>query len=273
MKRYLILLMLACLSPIACSISSTVDVEATVQAAIAATGTAMAAAGAAPPEARPPAQPSQPTPTARSAPTATPPPTSAPAWSSITTPTRASTPTPTAKPTRTFTPRATATRVPSPTATLRPPAPPTATPPPPAPPTATPEPLPAFRPPTGLLASGQGGGSGELLVKNGTEADALVIVTSLADQPVMSAYIRAAESFNMTGIPDGTYRLYFSKGEGWDSDANRFIRNVSYQRFESVLEFVTTATQYTGYEVTLYGVAGGTASTEQVDPSQFPGLP
>lgn len=30
----------------------------------------------------------------------------------------------------------------------------------------------------------------------------------LADQPVMSACVRAAESFNMTGIPDSNYHLW-----------------------------------------------------------------
>ena len=43
---------------------------------------------------------------------------------------------------------------------------------------------------------------------------------------------------------------------------------------EDPLDVIATDTiaANTGYEVTLYGVAGGTASTENVDPSQFPSL-
>ena len=178
-------------------------------------------------------------------------------------PTSTTMPAPTPKPTHTPRPTATSAKRPTPSVAASPP--PAAT--------AVPEPKPAIRPATGLLVSAaQAGGRGELLIKNGTDADALIILASLDDQPVLSAYIRAAESFNMTGIPDGTYRLYFSKGEGWDSEANRFMQNVSYQRFEATPQFATTETQYTSYEVTLYGVAGGTASTEQVDPGQFPGV-
>lgn len=137
----------------------------------------------------------------------------------------------------------------------------------PALPTAPP---PATRPATGLVVNNAGGGMGELLVKNGTDSDALVIVATSDSRPLMSAYIRAAESYNLAGIPDGAYWLYFCKGEGWDAAAKKFTRNETCQRFEDPLGFQTTATQYTGYEVTLYGVAGGTASTEQVDPSQVP---
>ncbi len=137
----------------------------------------------------------------------------------------------------------------------------------PALPTAPP---PATRPATGLVVDNVGGGMGELLIKNGTDADALVIVATADSRPLMSAYIRAAESYNLAGIPDGTYWLYFCKGEAWDAAAKKFTRNETCQRFEDPLGFQTTATQYTGYEVTLYGVAGGTASTEQVDPREVP---
>jgi hypothetical protein len=112
---------------------------------------------------------------------------------------------------------------------------------------------------------------GELLIKNGTDSDALAVLATLEDQAVLSAYIRAEEQFQMTGIPDNSYQLYFHKGSLWDSGSNRFANNPTYQRFEDLLPFETTATQYTGYEVTLFGVAGGSAATENVDPGQFPG--
>jgi hypothetical protein len=168
------------------------------------------------------------------------------------TPTDTPMPTDTPPPAPTDTPRPTAT--PSPRPTTRP----TDTPPPP------------FRPPTGLLEDQAPGGRGELLVKNGTDADALVILTRLNDQPAKSAYIRNGQSFNITSIPDGTYRLYYSKGEGFNRATNRFTRNATYQRLDATIEFTSSATQYTTWEVTLYGVAGGNVGSEPVDPSQFP---
>ena len=77
----------------------------------------------------------------------------------------------------------------------------------------------------------------------------------------------------MTQIADGTYRLYFSKGDGWDAARKEFARNVTRQRFADTLTFVSPGGQYTTYEVTLYGVAGGNAATQNVPAGQFPAVP
>jgi hypothetical protein len=114
------------------------------------------------------------------------------------------------------------------------------------------------------------GGRGELLVKNGTDADALVILAGMDDQAVKTAYIRASRQFNITGVRNGTYRLYYSKGEAFNKDTKRFTRNATYQRMDATLGFTSSATQYTTWEVTLYGVVGGNVGTEPVDPSDFP---
>ena len=128
----------------------------------------------------------------------------------------------------------------------------------------------SFRPFSELVARSVSGGMGELLIKNGTDSDALAVLTTLDDQAVLSAYIRTGEQFQMTGIPDDAYRLYFHMGTLWDSVNKQFMDDASYQRFEDFLQFQTMATQYTGFEVTLYEVVGGTAATEDVDPGQFP---
>ena len=175
---------------------------------------------------------------------------------------------PSKTPAATATPKNTPTPLPPPTNTLAPKPTSPPTPKPTSPPTATP--TPPFRPPTGMLEDHSSGGQGELLIKNGTDADALVILTGLDDKALKSAYIRNAESFNMTGIPDGTYRLYYSKGEAFNKETNRFTKNATYQRLDATIGFTTSATQYTTWEVTLYGVVGGTVGSEPVDPSEFP---
>jgi hypothetical protein len=175
-------------------------------------------------------------------------------------PTRTPAPTRTSPPTYTPRPPATQTSVPSPTSTPSPshtPAP-------------TNTPVPPFRPPTGMLVDKAPGGMGELLIKNGTDSDALVILTGLDEQAVKTAYIHAAESFNMTGIHDGTYLLFFSKGDAFSEETYRFTQNATYQRMDTTIPFETTASQYTVWELTLYGVAGGTVGSERVDPEDFP---
>lgn len=160
------------------------------------------------------------------------------------------TPSPVPSPTNTLTP----TPKPSP----RPTSPPTATSPPP------------YRPPTGMLEDHAPGGAGEMLIKNGTDADALVVLAWLDDRPAKSAYIRKGKSFNMTGIPDGTYRLYYSKGQAFSRETHRFTKNATYQRLDATMEFTSPGNQYTTWEVTLYGVASGNVGSQTVDPSQFP---
>ncbi len=122
-----------------------------------------------------------------------------------------------------------------------------------------------LHPSTGLIDSYvTESGSGELLVKNGTDGDGVVILTTLDDAPVQAAYIRSGESYNMTDIPDGEYGLYFSKGEKWNDKLNVFTEAVSRQRFDDVFDFSSTLLTYSSWEVTLYGVSGGTTSAVDV---------
>ncbi|NLX35784.1 MAG: hypothetical protein GXY68_03745 [Chloroflexi bacterium] len=175
------------------------------------------------------------------------------------TPAPTRTPRPTSTPEPTLTPRPTHT----PTETLTP-LPPTE----PPPPTNTPPP--PYRPPTSMLIDSAPGGLGTLLIKNGTSADALVVLAGLDEKAVKTAYIRLGESFTMTGITDAEYLIYYSKGEAFDKATNRFTQNATYQRMDITVPFTTTATQYTQVEVTLYAVEGGTVGSEPVDPALFP---
>jgi uncharacterized protein YgiM (DUF1202 family) len=129
-----------------------------------------------------------------------------------------------------------------------------------------------YRPPTGLLKVGPGGGLGELSVENGTANDGLAVLTTTAGQTVMAAYIRSNTTYKLSAIPDGTYRLYFSTGAGWDGDDSRFTERPRFSRFEDPFPFKTTETTYTIWNVTLQPVAGGKAESEDVNPAQFPGI-
>ena len=113
---------------------------------------------------------------------------------------------------------------------------------------------------------------GQLTVQNGTDADGVVILTSQAGAPMMAAYIRVGETALMGGIGDGTYLLYFSKGSRWSTATAEFTENVTLQRFTDLFPFNTTATSSTSWTVTLFGVAGGNAGSQYVDPGSFPDI-
>ncbi|MGQ9682247.1 MAG: hypothetical protein ACUVX9_06905 [Anaerolineae bacterium] len=191
-------------------------------------------------------------------------------------------PAPTASPLPTqATPTATPT-VPPPTDT---PAPPTETP-PPAQPTNTPEPTATepptrepYRPPNGPVSADPADAQlpdsvrrTTVLVKNGTDSDALVILLNRRTGGKRAAYIWAGRSVEMRlGGCEDTYEIYFSKGADWDEARHAFTRNVIYEKFEDTLACAEHG-QDVSYELTLYAVAGGNVATERVPPEQFPGL-
>ncbi len=124
-----------------------------------------------------------------------------------------------------------------------------------------------FRPYTGIIKNSQGDGLGELSISNGTVADTVAILAISQRETVMSAYIRAGDSFALKGIPDGTYYLYFSLGELWDGE--EFTQNRRNKRFEDKFSF-STDEKYVIWSVTLHPVVGGTAETEEVAVDDFP---
>lgn len=193
------------------------------------------------------------TPTATSTHTHTPTPTATATHTHTHTPAPTDTPTITPTNTPTDTPTATATHTPIPTAT----------------------PLPR-RLPTGTVTQDVGArnGLGQLTIDNGRELDAVAALSGPSGDRVIAVYVQGNGTFTITGIENGTYDLYFSLGEDWDSASARFTRRASYFRFEESVAFVTTpipgGQSYTVFEVTLHAVAGGTAEIESVPEEEFP---
>lgn len=180
------------------------------------------------------------------------------------TPTHTHTPTSTSTHTPTFTATPTATQTPThtPTATYTP-----------IRPTATPRTL-----ATGTLIKEimTRDGRGELAIDNGNDMNSVAVLTGIHGIRMLAVYVAAHSEFTVTGIPDGTYYLYFTLGEDWDSNSARFTRRVSFLQFEEPFDFVTTETEtevrWKTWEVTLHPVIGGTADTEEVAEEEFPDL-
>lgn len=115
------------------------------------------------------------------------------------------------------------------------------------------------------------GGAGQLKIENGGSDAVINVVLGNSKTPAISVYVRGKGKFTVSGVRDGTYRIYMTSGKDWDPKAKAFARDCSFQRFEDTFQFRTTSTQYTIWTITLTPVVGGNARTSDVDPSTFPG--
>jgi hypothetical protein len=115
-------------------------------------------------------------------------------------------------------------------------------------------------------------GVGELTIGNDLDLDAVAVLSRQEGPLIVAVYILNHDTHTITGVPDGSYDLYFTVGEDWDGQQGAFTRKRRLSRFEDPLPFTTTDSTYSVWSVTLHPVAGGTASTETVPEGAFPGL-
>lgn len=115
-------------------------------------------------------------------------------------------------------------------------------------------------------------GNGKLRVRNGTNLDAVAKLV-YADRSVYSVYIRSGGEYTIGGISDGYYRLMFALGNNWHRDTKMFALNSTYSKFDESFDFITRdsgdGVYYRTFEVTLNPVAGGQATTANVNPAEF----
>ena len=113
-----------------------------------------------------------------------------------------------------------------------------------------------------------------MIIKNGG-SDA-VVTLSKKGKTTASVFVRKDKQATVTGVPDGSYTVFFTSGAGWDGKVRAFGRSCSFQRSEKKSKFVTTAPTLTKagsrtvFTYTLYAVVGGNAPTKDVDPGDFP---
>jgi hypothetical protein len=131
------------------------------------------------------------------------------------------------------------------------------------------QPMPALRLKSGSVLARKGGsGLGELTISNGNPREGVVKLVAGAKR--MSIYIGRKATATITGIPDGTFEVYFASGVSWDGKRNTFSRNCGFTRFDDKMKFTSGSGQYTTYRITLNAIAGGNASTRTIDPDDFP---
>ncbi len=121
-------------------------------------------------------------------------------------------------------------------------------------------------------------GGGELRIRNGTDLDAVAVLTTLVRRPVRAVAVRSGHAATMRHVADGPYLLYFTLGLDWDASRRRFADPSSSYRFTEPLMFRTTGSLLWGnptfstYEVTLHPVEWGNAPVQPVPDAEFPSL-
>jgi hypothetical protein len=133
---------------------------------------------------------------------------------------------------------------------------------------------PIVRPGTGTLIKDVArNGYGELLIHNNWTMDTVAVLTDNNVKPLLAVYIRSKDSFRITKIEDGSYGLYFTVGNLWDSEGRKFRSVLGYYRYNPPLIFQTAETEkdieYSIFELDLYEAGASNFVPEQFD---FPSL-
>jgi len=127
-----------------------------------------------------------------------------------------------------------------------------------------------------LVDSAPRDGLGQLTIQNGQDLDAVAVLTTSDNKTVFSVSIQAQQSYQISGLRDGTYNLFFELGHDWNDQGANFNLDSSMTRFQDPFVFQTVAVpgalQYDTFTVTLQPVAGGNAATAPVPAGQFPSV-
>jgi hypothetical protein len=130
---------------------------------------------------------------------------------------------------------------------------------------------PASRPATGtFITTPSRHGSGQLKIKNGGDDTAVSLVpTSGTTTPLFTVYVRGDSDYTINDVGTGTYQIFYAAGTDWNPDRKGFLNDCTFSKFDDTFRFRAYPVIDT-WEITMTPVAGGNASTTQVDPDAFP---
>jgi hypothetical protein len=133
---------------------------------------------------------------------------------------------------------------------------------------------PPLRPDTGtFIKDVDRNGYGKLIIHNNWTIDTVAMIADNHVKPLLAVYIRSKDSFKITKIEDGSYGLYFTVGNLWDTRARKFRSVLGYYRYNPPLIFQTTETEkdieYSIFELDLYEAGASNFVPERFD---FPDL-
>jgi len=116
-------------------------------------------------------------------------------------------------------------------------------------------------------------GMGFLSLQNQTSADALVFLNEDSGTPQLAFYVRSMETFDLSGIPNGSYQVFVARGTEWNGDARAFERLEETLRMQEKLVFKSAAGQASLWTLILRTLAGSTENALPISPAEFPPLP
>lgn len=128
-----------------------------------------------------------------------------------------------------------------------------------------------FRPATGTMIGGAVllTGQGQFILENQYRDDAVVVLTQTDGTPITAFYLRAQDSFTLSNISEGIYRVIYTTGKEWEQTTARFQKLDRYRRFLGEFTISTTLFSSSSYQLTIRPTSGG---TERVAPDAFPSL-
>lgn len=108
-------------------------------------------------------------------------------------------------------------------------------------------------------------GPGSLTINN-SGTDAIVTLTKVGTKtPVASVYVRANAKTSLDDIPGNTFDIYVTSGTDWDSAAQHFTRQCSYQKTDSTWDFSDS-----DWTLTLTEQVNGNLSVSTLNPGDAP---
>lgn len=108
-------------------------------------------------------------------------------------------------------------------------------------------------------------GPGSLTINN-SGTDAIVTLTKVGTKtPVASVYVRANANTKLDDVPGSTFDIYVSSGTDWDSAAQKFTRQCSYQKTDSTWDFSDS-----DWTLTLTEQVNGNLSVSTLNPGDAP---
>tara|TARA_B110000483_G_C18066341_1_gene492303 strand:+ start:345 stop:1013 length:669 start_codon:yes stop_codon:yes gene_type:complete len=113
------------------------------------------------------------------------------------------------------------------------------------------------------------------IIKNSNDTDAVVLlVDAYSGRKVRNEYVRKGASFEMTGVPNGTYYLEWASGINWSPQlkvgklTGGFQTKASFTKTRDRNDWMSVD-GYRQWTVTLYSVSGGDVESESLSANEF----
>lgn len=126
-----------------------------------------------------------------------------------------------------------------------------------------------------VLVKSANTGYGRLTIDNRNTQDALVLLSSQKkpDKVLLAVYVRAGAKTTAIKVKDGSYLVYYTTGDSFDTASRRFTAHARSTRFSSPMKFSTSndgsSITYSTWSIEL-GAGQGDTQAENVPTAELP---